>query len=53
MIDSFQSYLRALHPQDLGGASGTYRIKEELMVRINRAGPGRASDVLVQELIQQ
>lgn len=53
VIDGFQSYLRALYPQDLGGASGTYRIKEELMVRINRAGPGRASDVLVQELIQQ
>ncbi|MBW7946887.1 MAG: flagellar basal body-associated FliL family protein [Sphingomonadaceae bacterium] len=53
VIDGFQSFLRELRPQDLGGASGTYRIKEELMVRINRAGPGRASDVLVQELIQQ
>jgi flagellar basal body-associated protein FliL len=53
VIDGFQSYLRELRPQDLGGASGTYRIKEELMVRINRAGPGQASNVLVQELIQQ
>lgn len=53
VIDGFQSYLRELRPRDLGGASGTYRIKEELMVRVNRAGPGRASDVLVQELIQQ
>ncbi len=53
VIDGFQSFLRELRPQDLGGASGTYRIKEELMVRINRTGPGRASDVLVQELIQQ
>lgn len=54
IIDGFQSFLRELRPEDLGGASGTYRIKEELMIRVNRAvQPGRASDVLVQELIQQ
>jgi flagellar FliL protein len=54
IIDGFQSFLRELRPQDLAGAAGTYRIKEELMIRVNRSGgPGRARDVLVQELIQQ
>lgn len=54
IIDGFQSFLRELRPEDLAGSSGTFRIKEELMIRVNRAAePGRASNVLVQELIQQ
>jgi len=54
VIDGFQSFLRELRPEDLAGSAGTFRIKEELMIRVNRAAePGRASDVLVQELIQQ
>lgn len=54
IIDGFQGFLRELRPEDLAGASGTFRIKEELMIRVNRSGgPGRARDVLVQELIQQ
>jgi flagellar protein FliL len=54
VIDGFQGFLRELRPEDLAGASGTFRIKEELMIRVNRGGgPGRARDVLVQELIQQ
>lgn len=54
IIDGFQSFLRELRPEDLAGSAGTFRIKEELMIRVNRAAePGRASDVLVQELIQQ
>lgn len=54
VIDGFQAFLRELRPEDLAGASGTYRIKEELLIRINQAvAPARASDVLVQELIQQ
>ena len=54
VIDGFQGFLRELRPEDLAGSAGTFRIKEELMIRVNRAAePGRASDVLVQELIQQ
>ena len=54
VIDGFQSFLRELRPEDLAGASGTYRIKEELLIRVNTAAaPVRARDVLVQELIQQ
>ncbi len=54
VMDGFHSFLRELRPQDLAGASGTYRIKEELLIRVNQAAaPARASDVLVQEMIQQ
>lgn len=54
IIDGFQAFLRELRPEDLAGSAGTFRIKEELMIRVNRAAePGRASDVLIQELIQQ
>lgn len=54
IIDGFQSFLRELRPEDLAGSAGTFRIKEELMIRVNRAAEaGRARDVLVQELIQQ
>ncbi len=54
VIDGFQSFLRELRAEDLAGSAGTYRIKEELLVRVNRAAhPARASDVLIQELIQQ
>lgn len=54
VIDGFQGFLRELRPEDLAGSTGTFRIKEELMIRVNRTAlPGRASDVLVQELIQQ
>lgn len=54
VIDGFQSFLRELRPEDISGSAGTFRIKEELMIRVNRAAAhGRASDVLVQELIQQ
>ncbi len=54
VMDGFHAFLRELRPQDLAGASGTYRIKEELLIRVNQAAaPARASDVLVQEMIQQ
>jgi flagellar FliL protein len=54
VIDGFQSFLRELRPEDLSGAAGSYRVKEEMLVRVNRAAaPAQARDVLVQELIQQ
>lgn len=54
VIDGFQVFLRELRPEDLAGASGSYRVKEEMLVRVNRAvAPKRIDDVLIQELIQQ
>ncbi|MGB3722636.1 MAG: flagellar basal body-associated FliL family protein [Pacificimonas sp.] len=54
VIDGFQGYLRELRPEDLSGSAGTFRVKENLLRRVNLAvHPARASDVLVQEMIQQ
>lgn len=54
VVDSMQSFLREVRPEDLSGTAAMFRIKEELLVRANRsAGEGQVSDVLIQELIQQ
>jgi flagellar protein FliL len=37
ILDSFHLYLRAITPEELQGAEGVYRIKEELLVRTNEA----------------
>ncbi len=54
LIDSYQSFLRETRPEDLSGASGTFRIKEELLIRSAQvAHPATVNDVLIQELVQQ
>jgi flagellar FliL protein len=54
VIDLFQVYLRELRPTDLEGSAGIYRLKEELLRRINlEIQPHRVSDVLFKEIIVQ
>lgn len=54
VIDNFQVFLRELRVEDLTGARGTYRIKEELLARVNAAvAPARVEDVLFKELLVQ
>jgi flagellar protein FliL len=54
VVDMFQSYLRAMHPDDLRGAEGTYRLREALLARANVvAAPTPVLDVLFSELIVQ
>ncbi len=54
VLDSFQLYLRELRPEDLEGASGIYRLKEELLARVNRAvHPAEVADVLFREMLVQ
>lgn len=54
IVDGFQTFLRELRPEDLAGTAGTFRIKEELLTRVNQSiAPRRVDDVLIQELIQQ
>lgn len=54
ILDSFQMYLRAITPEELQGAQGVYRIKEELLVRTNEAvRPAQVRDVLVREMLVQ
>ena len=52
--DLMQTYLREMRPEELRGSAGTYRLREELLVRANAAvAPARISDVLFTQMIVQ
>jgi flagellar protein FliL len=54
IIDNFQVYLRELRVEDLRGSSGIYRLREELLTRVNTAvAPVRVRDVLFKEMLVQ
>ena len=54
VLDNFQVYLRELRMEDLNGSSGLYRLKEELLLRINAAvQPIHVNDVLFKEMLVQ
>lgn len=54
IIDNFQVYLRELRVEDLRGSAGLYRLREELLFRVNAAvSPARVTDVLFKEMLVQ
>ncbi|WP_020401007.1 flagellar basal body-associated FliL family protein [Kordiimonas gwangyangensis] len=54
ILDEFNVYMRELRPEDLDGAAGIFRLKEELLMRINQSvAPTRVKDVLFQEFLVQ
>jgi len=56
VIDAFQSYLRELKPEELQGSAGLYRLRQELLARINDAVAPvhvRVRDVLFKEMLVQ
>ena len=54
IIDNFQVYLRELRVEDLRGSAGLYRLREELLARVNKAAaPARITDVLFKEMLVQ
>ncbi|MFN4310448.1 MAG: flagellar basal body-associated FliL family protein [Ferrovibrio sp.] len=54
VTDNFQIYLRELRPDDLVGSAGLYRLKEELLIRVNQAvAPIKINDVLFKEMLIQ
>ena len=54
IIDSFQVYLRELRIEDLNGAAGMFRLKEELLQRVNNSiAPAQVKDVLFKEMLVQ
>lgn len=54
VIDAFQVYLRELRRSDLEGSAGIYRLKEELLRRVNVAiYPSRVESILFKELLVQ
>ena len=54
MVDNFQVYLRELRVEDLRGSAGIYRLREELLARVNSAvRPTKVKDVLFKEMLVQ
>lgn len=54
IIDNFQIFLRELRIEELQGSQGLYRVKEELLARVNAAAhPTKIKDVLFREMLVQ
>lgn len=54
IVDNMQAYLRELRAEDLRGSAGLFRLREELLARINAAAqPAKVDDVLFQEVLVQ
>lgn len=52
--DAFQTYLRELRADDLKGSAGVFRLREALLLRVNKVlAPAQVSDILFEELIVQ
>ena len=54
VIDQFQTFLREMRVEDLRGSAGIYRLRQELLYRVNIAAhPVKVKDVLFQEMLIQ
>jgi flagellar protein FliL len=54
IVDNFQVYLRELRIDDLKGSAGMYRLREEMLRRVNVAvAPAQIKDVLFKEMLVQ
>ncbi len=54
ITDSFNTYLRELRTGDVAGSAGLYRLREELLLRVNKTVyPNKVNDVLFREIIIQ
>lgn len=54
VVDAFQVYLRELRRSDLEGSAGVYRLKEELLRRVNVAiYPSTVESILFKEILVQ
>ena len=54
IVDNFQVYLRELRIEDLKGSAGMYRLREELLARVNVAvAPTKINAVLFKEMLVQ
>jgi len=53
LLDMMQTYLIELKPDDIKGTAGMYRVRQELLRRVNDVVPGSARDVLFKTIILQ
>lgn len=52
--DAFNTYLREMRASDLSGSAGIYRLREELLLRVNKVlEPEVVKDILFSEIIVQ
>jgi flagellar FliL protein len=54
ILDAFNSYLRELRAADVSGSAGLYRLREELLIRMNKLlAPTKVNDILFKEILVQ
>lgn len=54
LVDAVNTYLRELRASDLSGSAGIQRLREELLIRANKAlAPVKINDVLFKEIVIQ
>lgn len=54
IMDNFQVYLRELRVEDLKGSAGMFRLREELLTRVNAAiAPAKVNNILFKEMLVQ
>jgi flagellar FliL protein len=53
LLDMMQTYLIELKPDDIKGTAGMYRVREELLRRVNDLLPGSTKDILFKTIILQ
>ena len=54
LVDAINTYLRELRSSDLAGSAGIQRLREEILLRVNKAlVPVEVNDVLFKEIVVQ
>jgi flagellar FliL protein len=53
LLDMMQTYLIELKPDDIKGTAGMYRVRQELLRRVNDVVPGSTKDILFKTIILQ
>lgn len=54
ITDNIHAYLRAIEVEELGGPDAVYRVKRDLLARVNQVvRPLRVRDVLIKEMLIQ
>lgn len=54
IMDIINTYVRELRPSDLKGSAGVYRLRDELLLRVNKAlFPDKINNILFKELLIQ
>jgi flagellar protein FliL len=53
LLDVMQTYLIELKPEDIKGTAGMYRVRQELLRRVNDLMPGSTKDILFKTIILQ